>query len=204
MNLLLAEVAQAAQRLADAGVPSPRFDAEELAAYVHGVKRGELHGVADSDRSDEVTLYTGNDDHIVGDLLAVYPQGAQFVGGLLGQWAVWVRNAVDLLDLTHRAKAGDDRALREALAVDAALTDANAAIFDPENNFHGCIPGIHEVLRRQGLLAGTWCLNEREGLSPGQLAEIDRIWAAYPQLRDDQFIAENIDRWLVGGPRRAD
>jgi dihydrodipicolinate synthase/N-acetylneuraminate lyase len=158
-----------------------------------------VHGVADSPRSGEVTLYTGNDDHIVGDLLAVYPRGGQFVGGLLGQWAVWVRNAVELLDLTHRAKAGDDRALREALAIDAALTDANAAIFDPDNNFHGCIPGIHEVLRRQGLLAGTWCLNEDEQLSPGQLEEIDRIWAAYPQLRDDQFIAANLDRWLAGG-----
>lgn len=162
-----------------------------------------VQGVAESPRSGLVTLYTGNDDHIVGDLLAVYPQGAQFVGGLLGQWAVWVHNAVELLELTHRAKAGDDRALRAALAVDAALTDANAAIFDPENNFHGCIPGIHEVLRRQGLLSGTWCLDEREGLSPGQVEEIDRIWRAYPQLRDDQFIAENIDRWLAGGPRRS-
>ena len=157
-----------------------------------------VHGVADSPRREDVTLYTGNDDHIVGDLLAVYPRGGQFVGGLLGQWAVWVRNAVELLELTHRAKDGDDQALRAALAVDAALTDANAAIFDPDNNFHGCIPGIHEVLRRQGLLAGTWCLNEAEQLSPGQVEEIDRIWAAYPDLRDDRFIQENLDRWLTG------
>lgn len=157
-----------------------------------------VHGVADSDRADEVTLYTGNDDHIIGDLLAVYPRGGQFVGGLLGQWAVWVRNAVELLELTQRGKAGDDQAMRQALALDPALTDANAAIFDPENNFHGCISGIHEILRRQGLLAGTWCLDEKETLSPGQMAEIDRVWDAYPQLRDDDFIAANLDRWLAG------
>lgn len=157
-----------------------------------------VRGVADSQRSDRVTLYTGNDDHIVGDLIAVYPGGMQFVGGLLGQWAVWIRNAVAVLDLTRRAKAGDDRALRDALALDAPLTDANAAIFDPDNNFRGCITGIHEVLRRQGLMAGTWCLNEQERLSPGQLEQIDRVWAAYPQLRDDRFVAENLDRWLAG------
>jgi dihydrodipicolinate synthase/N-acetylneuraminate lyase len=155
-----------------------------------------IHGVGQSERRGEIALYTGNDDHIVGDLIATYPAGVQFVGGLLGQWAVWVKKAVELLDLSQRAKAGDNRALRAALEIDAALTDANAAIFDIKNDFHGCIPGIHEVLRRQGLLAGTWCLDEDERLGPGQLEEIDRIWAAYPQLRDDDFIAENLDRWL--------
>ncbi len=155
-----------------------------------------VHGIADSDRGGDVTFYTGNDDHIVGDLLATYPTGAEFVGGLLGQWAVWVERAVTLLELTRRAKAGDDDALRTAVEMDTALTDANAAIFDARNNFHGCIPGIHEVLRRQGLLEGTWCLDEKETLGSGQLAEIDRIWDAYPHLRDDEFIAEHLDRWL--------
>jgi dihydrodipicolinate synthase/N-acetylneuraminate lyase len=155
-----------------------------------------VHGVADSDRGSDVAFYTGNDDHIVGDLLATYPTGTEFVGGLLGQWAVWARNAVDLLDLARRAKAGDDDALRRVVQIDTALTDANAAIFDARNNFHGCVPGIHEVLRRQGLLAGLWCLDEKETLGPGQLDEIDRIWAAYPHLRDDDFVAANLDRWL--------
>ncbi|NED95658.1 dihydrodipicolinate synthase family protein [Phytoactinopolyspora alkaliphila] len=155
-----------------------------------------VHGIADSDRHGDVTFYTGNDDHIVGDLLATYPTGTEFAGGLLGQWAVWVRSAVTLLELARKAKAGDDNALRQAMDMDVALTDANAAIFDARNNFHGCIPGIHEVLRRQGLLDGLWCLDENEVLGPGQLDEIERIWTAYPHLRDDQFVAENLDRWL--------
>lgn len=155
-----------------------------------------VHGVAESDRRGDVALYTGNDDHIVGDLIAAYPNGARFVGGLLGQWAVWVRNAVDLLDTAEAARSGDNAALRRLLRTDTALTDANAAIFDVANNFAGCIPGIHEVLRRQGLLRGTWCLEEHETLGPGQLAEIDRVWNSYPWLRDDEFIAERLDRWL--------
>lgn len=138
----------------------------------------------------------GNDDHIVGDLLSRYPKGQQFVGGLHGQWAVWSHNAVRLLDLTHKAKEGDDEAFRSAAAIDMALTDANAAIFDARNSFGGCIPGIHEILRRQHMLEGTWCLDERETLSVGQLSEIDRVWAAYSHLRDDNFVAENLDRWL--------
>ncbi|NED95715.1 dihydrodipicolinate synthase family protein [Phytoactinopolyspora alkaliphila] len=156
-----------------------------------------VHGVADSDRRADVAFYTGNDDHIVGDLLATYPSGAEFVGGLLGQWAVWARSAVELLETVRQAKAGDDDALRRAIDMDTALTDANAAIFDARNNFHGCIPGIHEVLRRQGLLEGIWCLDEKEVLGVGQLAEIDRIWSAYPHLRDDEFVAENLERWLA-------
>lgn len=156
-----------------------------------------VHGVGQSDRSADVALYTGNDDHIVGDLIATYATGAEFAGGLLGQWAVWVQKAVELLGLARQAKSGDDAALRRIVALDGALTDANAAIFDVKNNFQGCIPGIHEVLRRQGLLDGVWCLDERETLSPGQSAEIDRIWAAYPHLRDDAFIAEHLDRWLA-------
>ncbi|PZF82929.1 dihydrodipicolinate synthase family protein [Jiangella anatolica] len=158
-----------------------------------------VHGIAASGRATEVALYTGNDDHIVTDLLTTYTSGGErieVVGGLLGQWAVWVRGAVAMLAAAGRAKAGDDAALRELLALNPVLTDANAAIFDAAHHFHGCVPGIHEVLRRQGLLAGLWCLDQAEVLSPGQEAEIDRIWAAYPQLRDDTFIAERLDRWL--------
>ncbi|WP_406385719.1 dihydrodipicolinate synthase family protein [Streptomyces sp. NBC_01618] len=157
-------------------------------------------GVAASGRRADVALYTGNDDHIVGDLLSTHPvdggDALEFVGGLLGQWSVWTHSAVRLLKDARRARAGDHTAMRELLAVDSALTDANGAIFDVASGFLGCVPGIHEVLRRQGLLEGLWCLEEKEVLSPGQLDEIDRIWRAYPQLRDDAFVAEHIDRWL--------
>ncbi|SDT04507.1 dihydrodipicolinate synthase family protein [Jiangella sp. DSM 45060] len=158
-----------------------------------------VHGLAASGRAGDIAVYTGNDDHIVMDLLTGYDVGGQrieVVGGLLGQWAVWVRGAVATLAAAGRAKAGDEAALRELLALNPVLTDANAAIFDAAHGFHGCVPGIHEVLRRQGLLTGLWCLDETEVLSPGQLDEIDRIWAAYPHLRDDTFITERLDRWL--------
>ncbi|MFI6496369.1 dihydrodipicolinate synthase family protein [Nonomuraea typhae] len=162
-----------------------------------------LHGVVRAGRADEVALYTGNDDHILADLITTHrvvvdgrEVEVEFVGGLLGQWAVWVRKAVGLLEEARRARAGDDEAVRRLLSLDGHLTDANAAIFDSANGFHGCIPGIHEILRRQGLLAGRWCLDPEEDLSPGQLAEIDRVWAAYPWLRDDEFVAEGLDRWL--------
>jgi len=153
-----------------------------------------INGVAASGRSAEVALYTGNDDHILADLVA--PHRIGFVGGLLGQWAVWAHTAVTLLRRARQARAGDLQAMRELLTLDAHLTDANAAVFDVVNGFHGCIPGIHEMLRRQGLLGGRWCLDPAEDLSPGQLAEIDRIWAAYPHLRDDEFVATHLDSWL--------
>lgn len=163
-----------------------------------------VHGVAESGRAGDVALYTGNDDHIAMDLVAAYPAAAgsdaapvRMVGGLLGQWAVWVREAVEIMRLAVGARNGDDDALRHLVELDPALTDANAALFDAANGFHGCVPGVHEVLRRQGLLEGLWCLDEDETLSPGQLEEIDRIWAAYPYLRDDAFVAENLDRWLA-------
>lgn len=154
-----------------------------------------IHGVSESGRADQIALYTGNDDHIVGDLISDYDDRA-FVGGLLGQWAVWTGKAVETLELSRKARAGDDAALRQLVDLDRPLTDANAAIFDARNGFAGSVPGIHEVLRRQGLLEGIWCLDDKEVLGPGQLAEIDRIWDAYPWLRDDDFIAEHRDRWL--------
>lgn len=169
-----------------------------------------IRGVAESDRAGEVALYTGNDDAIVTDLLTPYavaddagsappsapPSRRYVVGGLLGQWACWTRAAVSLLDRACRARQGDDTALRSALADAGPLTEANAAIFDAAHGFAGCIPGVHEVLRRQGLLAGTWCLDPAEELSPGQADAIDRVCRAHPDLTDDSFVAEHLDDWL--------
>jgi dihydrodipicolinate synthase/N-acetylneuraminate lyase len=158
-----------------------------------------VRAVADAGRTD-LALYTGNDDAIVPDLITPFPVGGhgnvqRIVGGLLGQWAVWTRSAVRLLERVRRASesgAADAALLREG----AALTDANGAIFDAPHAFAGCIPGIHEVLRRQGLLRGVWCLDPAETLSPGQAEEIDRVCREHPELTDDAFVREGIDRWL--------
>jgi len=157
-----------------------------------------LRAVAHSGRGSEIALYTGNDDNIVADLLTEFRFGnrtAHFVGGLLGQWAVWTSRAVELLQTVHDAKQNRAR-LDTVLARGAEITDANAAIFDARHEFRGCIPGIHEVLRKQGLMAGSWCLDPNERLSDGQLDEIERVYAAYPLLNDDAFVAEHLDRWL--------
>jgi dihydrodipicolinate synthase/N-acetylneuraminate lyase len=156
-----------------------------------------VNALAESGRTD-VALYTGNDDAIVADLLTGYAAGdgqprLRFSGGLLGQWAVWTSKAVGLL-LRCKVAAGDE--VSALLAVGAELTDANAALFDPAHGFAGCIPGIHEVLRRQGLLAGRWCLDPHEELSTGQMEEIDRVLSKYPHLTDDAFVAERRDLWL--------
>lgn len=158
-----------------------------------------LRGVVAAHAEQRVALYTGNDDHIVPDLLTpfVLPRAGEAVtlrirGGLLGHWSVWVRAAVELLARVHAAPAGSP----ELLALDAAITDCNAAFFDVANDFRGCIAGVHEVLRRQGLLAGRWCLDPTEDLSPGQAQQIDRVLAAYPHLNDDAFVRANLDRWL--------
>jgi dihydrodipicolinate synthase/N-acetylneuraminate lyase len=157
-----------------------------------------LRAVAHSGRGSEIALYTGNDDNIVADLLTEFRFGdhtARFVGGLLGQWAVWTRKAVELLQSIQETKRSA-ASLDTLLARGAEITDANAAIFDSRHEFRGCIPGIHEVLQRQGLLTGPWCLDPEEALSLGQLEEIDRVYAEYPWLNDDQFVAEHLDRWL--------
>ncbi|YCK39423.1 dihydrodipicolinate synthase family protein [Actinomadura sp. ATCC 39365] len=154
-----------------------------------------VRAVAASGRGDDIALYTGNDDNILADLLAPVA-GRRIVGGLLGQWAVWTRAAVLMFDEVRRAWAGDDEVLRSLLARAGDLTDANGAVFDVAGGFRGCIAGVHEVLRRQGLLAGTWCLDPDEGLSPGQAAEIARVGAAYPWLVDDGFVAAHLDDWL--------
>ena len=160
--------------------------------------------LAESGRRD-VALYTGNDDAIVADLLTPFPgtngNAAHFSGGLLGQWAVWTKGAVGMLERCHAVRGSSSGAMcnqevLDLLADGAALTDVNAALFDPSHRFAGCIAGIHEVLRRQGLLQGRWCLDPHEDLSPGQMQEIDRVLARYPHLSDDAFVAERLDRWL--------
>jgi dihydrodipicolinate synthase/N-acetylneuraminate lyase len=152
-----------------------------------------VRAVSDAGR-DDVALYTGNDDSIVADLLTPYRFGGRerrIVGGLLGHWSVWTHRAVELLD---RCRLAD--ATPALLRLGAEVTDSNAAFFDAANAFRGCIAGLHEVLRRQGLLEGLWCLDEHETLGPGQLAEIDRVYAAYPHLNDDEFVAGHRDEWL--------
>lgn len=159
--------------------------------------------LADSGRHKEVALYTGNDDNIVADLLTEFrfarPDktiSVHFAGGLLGHWAVWTKRAVELLEAIRACRQSGGRNASELLARSAATTDANAVLFDVRNNFAGCIAGLHEVLRRQGLLAGRWCLDPHEDLSPGQEAELDRIYADYPHLTDDEFVAEHLADWL--------
>jgi len=153
-----------------------------------------VRAVAESGRAGDIALYTGNDDNIVVDLLTTFRFGNRTVrvaGGLLGHWAVWTRRAVDLVE---RVRQEPDWPGWLTLA--AEITDANAALFDVANQFAGSIAGIHEVLRRQGLLAGRWCLNPAEDLSPGQMEEIDRVYSAYPHLNDDDFVRQHLDEWM--------
>ena len=148
---------------------------------------------------DDVALYTGNDDNIIADLLTPFTFGGRtrhIAGGLLGQWGVWTERAVKLFEAIKRARQ-KSRVDLEWWDRNAALTDMNAAVFDAANNFAGCLPGIHEVLRRQGLLRTTACLDPHEVLSPGQAAEITRVARAYPWLVDDEFVARNKARWLA-------
>jgi len=158
--------------------------------------------VVEARAEERVTLYTGNDDHIVLDLLTpfvVRRDGADVTvrieGGLLGHWSVWTRRAVELLQRIHAARA-HDRIGSALLALDSQVTDSNSAVFDVAHGFAGCIAGCHEVLRRQGLLQGIWCLDPHEGLSPGQADEITRVHDAYPQLHDDDFVRQHLARWL--------
>jgi dihydrodipicolinate synthase/N-acetylneuraminate lyase len=160
-----------------------------------------VRAVVAAGRAGDVALYTGNDDQIVLDLLTPLRVAGgdpvHIVGGLLGQWAVWTRRAVQLHTACRRIVTERQSIPLHLLTVAAELTDANGAIFDAAHGFRGCLAGIHEILRRQGLLEGTWCLDPGEGLSPGQADEIDRILAAYPHLTDDEFVAAGRDRWLA-------
>jgi hypothetical protein len=161
-----------------------------------------LRGVIEARAEHRVTLYTGNDDHILLDLLMPFvlrrdgeDVTLRFRGGLLGHWSVWTKRAVELFE---RIQSAVDRGAvnNDLLVAEARVTDANGAFFDAANNFAGCIAGCHEVLRRQGLLGGIWCLDPKEKLSHGQSDEIDRVYAAYPELNDDDFVRENLERWL--------
>jgi dihydrodipicolinate synthase/N-acetylneuraminate lyase len=163
-----------------------------------------IRALAEAGR-DDIALYTGNDDNIVLDLLTPYrfrvggrTVERRIVGGLLGHWAVWTRRAVELHRECRRVVAGGEAIPPGLLQRAVEVTDCNAAFFDAAHDYAGCIPGIHEVLRRQGLLEGTWCLNPDETLSPGQREEINRVCQAYPHLSDDGFVAERRDEWLAG------
>lgn len=162
-----------------------------------------VRALAMSGREGDVTLYTGNDDNIIMDLLTPYrvhtPAGIKIIrikGGLLGQWSIWTSKAVLLLEEIHKIVDSEKPVPLDLMAKNAALTDANAVLFDAANNFAGCIPGIHEILRRQGLLESISCLDPNLKLSAGQAEEIDRITKDYPFLTDDGFVKEHLEEWL--------
>lgn len=160
-----------------------------------------VRAAAMSPRCDDITLYTGNDDNILIDLLTKYKfvksgkiVEKAFEGGLLGHWSVWTKKAVEIFDMVKKEK-NKPCISTELLTLAAQITDSNSAFFDTPNNFSGCIAGLHEVLRRQGLMKNIYCLNPDETLSKGQAAEIDRVYKMYPHLNDDEFIRQNIDKW---------
>jgi len=164
-----------------------------------------VRALCEAGKENDITLYTGNDDNIVPDLMTEYSIASDGVykkirikGGLLGHWCVWTRKAVLLLDGIHALIESGNDIPYEWLTQGMEITDCNAAFFDAANNFAGCIPGIHEVLRRQGLLKGVWCLDPQEVLSPGQNDEISRVYEAYPHLNDDDFVKANLQKWLAG------
>jgi len=161
-----------------------------------------IRGVVEAGAEKRVALYTGNDDHIVLDLVTPFtvmregrPVTVRIVGGLLGHWSVWTKSAIEIYRRC-RAAAAERAVPADLLALDSRVTDCNSAFFDVANDFRGCIAGCHEVLRRQGLLEGTWCLDPDEGLSPGQAAEIDRVLTQHADLSDDAFVAANLERWM--------
>ena len=174
-------------------VAIPNVHAIKVAAFNRYQTLDVVRAVCESPRRDEIALYTGNDDNIVADLLTPYRfqlgnelVEKRFVGGLLGHWAVWTKSSVNLFNEIKQCVAGNGD-VEALLSKGIAVTDLNAAIFDSKNAFKGCIAGIHEVLRRQGLMKGTWCLEPGEVLSPGQSQEIDRVYQYYPELTDDEF-----------------
>jgi len=180
----------------------PNVQAIKMAPFNRYQSLDVVRGVCHSTRYKEVALYTGNDDNIIPDLLTTYQfkvdgqmREKEIVGGLLGHWAVWTHKAVELLEEIKQCKKQQSyEGIKNLLTKGIEVTDTNAVIFDEKNNFHGCIPGIHEILRRQQLLEGRWCLNPEEELSPGQMEEIDRIYASYPHLNDDSFVEEFLNK----------
>ncbi len=179
----------------------PNVAAIKVAPFDRYATLDVVAGVASSGRAGQVALYTGNDDNIVLDLLTRFQVPGidgdlRIVGGLLGHWAVWTSRAVEMLGRVHAVVADGGAVPPAMLDLAVRTTTANAALFDPAHGFAGSIAGIHEVLRRQGLLAGRWCLDPREDLSPGQALAIDRVIEAWPDLTDDAFVAEHLDDWL--------
>lgn len=181
----------------------PNLVAIKIAPFNRYQTLDVVRAVAESGRAGEIALYTGNDDHIVLDLLTEHEfmvRGRKvrlgIPGGLLGHWACWTQSAVRVLNLCKRHR-GKKSMPGELLTLAGKVTDCNAAFFDAANGFAGCIAGIHEVLRRQGLMAGTTCLDPNQGLSPGQRREIDRVYRSYPELNDDTFVAEGLASWLA-------
>jgi dihydrodipicolinate synthase/N-acetylneuraminate lyase len=183
---------------------TPNVVAIKCASFNRYTTLDVVRAAATSERSDEITLYTGNDDNIVIDLLTKYvfdKDGERvekcFEGGLLGHWSVWTHNVVELFERIKQEKKNNVIS-SEMLTLAAEITDANSAFFDASHKFSGCIAGVHEVLRRQGLLKGNWCLNPEETLSAGQAEEIDRVSRAYAHLSDDAFVKANLERWQQG------
>lgn len=189
-------------RFWEAFVDIPQVVAIKVASFNRYQTLDVVRALAFSNRWKEVALYTGNDDNIVADLLTPYVFNVEgstrtlmFRGGLLGHWSVWTQKAVTLMERIKRVRA-EKEDISSLLAEGVAVTDSNAAFFDPANQFHGCIAGLHEVLRRQGLMEGTWCLNPKEKMSPGQSEEIDRVYRQYPWLNDDQFVQQHLAEFL--------
>lgn len=178
-------------------VDIPNVHAIKIAAFNRYQTLEVVRAVCNCERSNEIALYTGNDDNIIADLVTPYrffTDGKvvekKIVGGLLGHWAVWTKSAVEIFDRIKKCNADPDNCIKELLSLGIQITDMNAALFDAKNSFKGCIAGIHEVLRRQGLMEGVWCLNPGEKLSPGQMEEIDRIYKEYANLTDDEFVKQ--------------
>ncbi|PTQ57355.1 MAG: 4-hydroxy-tetrahydrodipicolinate synthase [Candidatus Carbobacillus altaicus] len=180
----------------------PNVYAIKVAAFNRYFTLDVVRAVGLSERYREIALYTGNDDNIIVDLLTPYPVKREtetvvlhFVGGLLGQWAVWTKTAVRMLDKIKKARSSGQIPLGW-LKRNAELTEINGALFDVHHAFRGSIAGIHEALRRDGLADGLWFLDPEEGLSPGQAEAIERIYLTYPEWRDDAFIRDHLKRWL--------
>ncbi|MEQ8878909.1 MAG: dihydrodipicolinate synthase family protein [Cyclobacteriaceae bacterium] len=182
----------------------PGVNAIKIAPFNRYQSLEVIRAVCNSDRNEEIAIYTGNDDNILNDLLTTYrikkENGEvvekEIVGGLLGHWAVWTQKAVTLLEEVKKIKSTGSKLDKELLTRNINITDSNSAFFDTKNAFRGCIAGIHEVLKRQGLLEGIWCLNPEETLSPGQAEEIDRVYRDYPELHDDDFIKAHMETWI--------
>ncbi|WP_042462022.1 dihydrodipicolinate synthase family protein [Neobacillus dielmonensis] len=181
----------------------PNVYAIKIAPFDRYCSIDVVRAVCHSPRKEEIALYTGNDDNIINDLLTTFqfPIGGQMVekkivGGLLGHWSVWTKRVVEIFDEIKEAQ-NHDVIPKELLTLGQQITDANAAIFDSRNRFKGSIAGINEILARQGLLQGNWCLLDREVLSPGQAEELDRIYASYPHLQDDEFVKANLSKWFA-------